>query len=102
MLLGFSSLVIMHRFRRQRSPSLFWYFLALVAIAMLAVFLQTAMGSSIGWVGRSSCLVAAYFLISVVLGWKEARERGFGLEPAAAELFGPGLLQFNSGENFPG
>ena len=90
----FASLVIMQRFLRKRAPFLYWYSLALalVAISMLAFFLQPAVGSPIGWVGRSSYVLAAvYFLLSVNSAWRAARTRGVGLSETLAELFGPGL-----------
>ena len=93
-LLSFASLVIMARFRRERAPFLYWYSLALalVAIAMLAFFLQTAVGSLIGWLGRSAYVLAGiYFLISVSTALREARTRGVGLSEAIAALLGPGL-----------
>ncbi len=90
----FTSLVIMQRFLRRRVPFLYWYSLALalVALSMLAFFLQPAVGSPIGWVGRSSYVAAAlYFLISVNSALRQARTRGVGLDEAMAELFGPGV-----------
>jgi PAS domain S-box-containing protein len=93
-LLTFASLVIMQRFLRKRAPFLYWYSLALalVAISMLAFFLQPAVGSLIGWAGRSSYVLAAvYFLLSANSALREARTRGLGLSEAFAELFGPGL-----------
>ena len=53
------------------APFLYWYSLALalLALAMVAFFLQPAVGSLIGWVGRSAYVLAAiYFLISVSSG----------------------------------
>ena len=93
-LLIFASLVIMQRFLRKRAPFHFWYSLALalVAISMLAFFLQPAVGSPIGWVGRSAYVLAAvYFLLSANSAWREARTRGVGLSETLAELFSPGL-----------
>ena len=93
-LLIFASLVIMQRFLRKRASFLYWYSLALalVAISMLAFFLQPAVGSPIGWVGRSSYVLAAvYFLVSVNSALREARTRGVGLSEALAEFFGPGF-----------
>ena len=90
----FSSLIIMNRYLRRRSPFLYWYSLALglVAISMVAFYLQPAVGSPIGWLGRISYVVAAiYFLIAVSSAWREARTRGVGLNEAIAALFGPGL-----------
>jgi PAS domain S-box-containing protein len=93
-LLIFASLVIMQRFLSKRAPFHYWYSLALalVAISMLAFFLQPAVGSPIGWVGRSAYVLAAvYFLLSANSAWREARTRGVGLSETLAELFDPGL-----------
>ncbi len=93
-LLIFASLVIMQRFLRKRAPFHFWYSLALalVAISMLAFFLEPAVGSPIGWVGRSAYVLAAvYFLLSANSAWRETKTRGVGLSAALAELFSPGL-----------
>ena len=89
-----ASLFTLNRFRRQRASFLYWYSLALalLALAMLAFLLQPAVGSPIGWVGRSSYVLAAvYFLLSVNSALREARQRGVGLSQALAELCGPGL-----------
>jgi PAS domain S-box-containing protein len=89
-----SSLFTMHRFLRQQAPFLYWYSLALalVALAMLAFFLQPAVGSPIGWVGRSSYVLGGiYFLISVVSGLREARTQRASLHRRIAELLEPGL-----------
>ena len=93
-LLIFASLVIMQRFLRKRALFHYWYSLALalVAISMLAFFLQPAVGSPIGWVGRIAYVLAAvYFLLSANSAWREARIRGVGLSQTLAELLGPGL-----------
>jgi PAS domain S-box-containing protein len=89
-----SSLFTMNRFLRQRASFLYWYSLALglLAAAMIGAFLQPAVGSPLGWVGRSAQFLAAvYFLISVNAGLHEARTPGARLERVMAELFGPRL-----------
>lgn len=89
-LLSFASLIILSRFRRQRWAFLYWYALALalVVIAMLAFFLQPAVGSLIGWTGRSAYVLAAiYFLGAVNSARSQAISRGFGLSEAITELF---------------
>jgi PAS domain S-box-containing protein len=89
-----SSLFTMHRFLRQQASFLYWYSLALalVALAMLAFFLQPAVGSPIGWVGRSAYVLGGiYFLISVVSGLREARTQRASLHRRIAELLEPGL-----------
>jgi PAS domain S-box-containing protein len=96
LLLLFTSLVMLARFSRKRSPFLYWYSLALalalVALSMLAFLLQPAVGSPIGWLGRISYLTATfYFLIAVNTAWREAKHRGVGLEDSIAALFDPGL-----------
>jgi PAS domain S-box-containing protein len=93
-LLIFASLVIMQRFFSKRTPFHYWYSLALalVAISMLAFFLQPAVGSPIGWVGRGAYVLAAlYFLLSANSALRKARTRGVGLSEALGELFSPGL-----------
>jgi PAS domain S-box-containing protein len=63
----------------------------LVAIAMLAFFLQRGVGSIIGWVGRSSYVCAAiYFLVSVNSARHQARALRIDLSEAMAEFFRPG------------
>lgn len=82
------------RFLRQKASFLYWYSLALalVALSMLAFLLQPAVGSPIGWLGRSSYVLAAvYFLISVRSGLQEARTPGANPRRVMSELFGPGL-----------
>lgn len=94
MLLIVSSLFTMNRFRHQRAFFLYWYSLALalLALAMLAFLLQPAVGSPIGWLGRSAYVLAGiYFLVSVSSGLREARRGEAHLSEAVAELFGPGL-----------
>ena len=89
-LLLFAAMVMMQRFFRKGSPFLYWYSLALilVAISMLAFFLERAVGGVIGWVGRSSYVFAAiYFLGAVNSARRQARSRGLGLSEAITELF---------------
>jgi PAS domain S-box-containing protein len=93
-LLAFASLMIMTGYRRRRAPFLYWYSLALalVAISMLAFFLQPKVGSLIGWVGRTSyVLAAAYFLIAVISASRQAASWQAGLTEAMSELFAPGV-----------
>ncbi|MCK4721884.1 MAG: hypothetical protein KAT75_01210, partial [Dehalococcoidia bacterium] len=64
-LLAISSLLFMRSFFRSKSGFLYWYSLALalIAVGSLAVFLQQAVGSIIGWAGRSAqYLGSIYFL----------------------------------------
>jgi len=93
-LLIVSSLFTISRFFRKRASFLYWYSLALalLALAMLAFLLQPAVGSPIGWMGRSAYVLAGiYFLVSVSSGLREARRGEANLSKAVAELFGLGL-----------
>ena len=87
-----SSLFTLNRFRGKKASFLYWYSLALalLALAMLAFVLQPAVGSPIGWVGRSAYVLAAiYFLISVSTGLREARARKVGPGRSFWELLDP-------------
>jgi len=93
-LLIVSSLFTISRFFRKRASFLYWYSLALalLALAMLAFLLQPAVGSPIGWMGRSAYVLAGiYFLVSVSSGLREARTPGASLKQAIEELLDPRL-----------
>ncbi len=100
-LLSVSSLFTMNRFLRKRASFLYWYSLALalLALAMLAFLLQPAVGSPIGWLGRSAYVLAGiYFLISVSTGLREARRGDANLsEAVAGALWSGAPLAGNSG-----
>ena len=90
----FSALFTIKGFLRKRVAFLYWYSLALalLAIALIAFYMQPAVGSPLGWTGRSAYVLAGiYFLVSVASALREARSWGVGLNQAMAEVFSPGL-----------
>ena len=69
LLFGYSSIMFARLYRESRSGVLYWYSLALVFIAMgmLGIFVQKAVGSPIGWMGRTGYYIGGiYFLLSVL------------------------------------
>jgi PAS domain S-box-containing protein len=89
-LFAFASLLFMIQYARTKSDFLYWYSmaLALIAVGLSAAFLQKAVGSPIGWAGRSAqYLGGIYFLIAVLTAARGARIRRVPLEKALAEFF---------------
>jgi PAS domain S-box-containing protein len=77
-LFGFSSLSFMRLYSKSKEAFPYWYSLALalIAVGLSAVFLQKAVGSPIGWVGRSAQFLGGiYFLIAVLTTYMEGRLR---------------------------
>jgi len=78
-LFAISSLLFMRSFFKSKSGFLYWYFLglALIAVGLSALFLQRAVGSPMGWAGRSAqYLGSIYFLIAVLTTIKGAPTKG--------------------------
>ena len=74
----FSSLIFMGMHVRAKEIFLYWYALALAltSISLTAFFIQTSVGSPVGWAGRfSQYLGGIYFLVSLAAARKSARER---------------------------
>lgn len=89
-LFALSSLLFMRRYSRSKSGLLYWYSLALalIAVGLSAVLLQKAVGSPIGWVGRSAqYLGGIYFLTAVLTTMRGARAKGIPLERIIATFF---------------
>jgi PAS domain S-box-containing protein len=77
-LFGFSSLLFVRLYSKSKEAFQYWYSLALalIAVGLSAVFLQKAVGSPIGWAGRSAqYLGGTYFLIAVLTTYMEGRLR---------------------------
>ena len=75
-LFGFSSFFFMRLTSKSKEAFPYWYSLALalMAVGLSAVFLQKAVGSPIGWAGRSAqYLGSIYFLIAVLTSYMEGR-----------------------------
>lgn len=89
-LFAISSFLFMERYSKLKVDFLFWYSLALALIAagLSAVFLQKAVGSPIGWAGRSAqYLAGVYFIVAVLTVTREARAKGTSLELTLADFF---------------
>jgi len=77
-LFGISSLLFMRLYSKSKEAFQYWYSLALalIAVGLSAVFLQKAVGSPIGWAGRSAqFLGGVYFLVAVLITYMEGRLR---------------------------
>jgi PAS domain S-box-containing protein len=77
-LFGISSLLFMRLYSKSKEAFQYWYSLALalIAVGLSAVFLQKAVGSPIGWAGRSAqYLGGVYFLFAVLITYMEGRLR---------------------------
>jgi len=85
-----SSLLFMRLYSRLREDFLYWYALGLMlsATGLFTVFFQTAVGSMIGWAGRSAnYLGGIYILIAILTTIRKARTRRIPLERAIANFF---------------
>jgi len=77
-LFGISSLFLMRLYSKSKEAFPYWYSLALalIAVGLFAVFLQKAVGSPIGWAGRSAqYLGGIYFLIAALITYMKGRLR---------------------------
>ena len=84
-----SSAFFMHTYVQWKSDFLYWYSfgLALIAIGLCAIFLQTAVGSPIGWLGRSAQFLGGVFsLVAIVTAWRSARSKGLPIERVIADF----------------
>ena len=79
----FSAVVFLGTYLRNKEVFLYWYACALActAISLTAFFIQSSVGSPVGWVGRFSQYVGGvYFLISLVAAARSARIRRTSLD----------------------
>lgn len=86
----FSSFFFMTLYSREKQDFLYWYSLTLLlmGLSLFAFFIQKAVGSPIGWVGRSSQYVAGiYALIAILTTVKSSRAKGISLERAITGFF---------------
>ena len=89
-LFAISSFLFIKRYSKLKVDFLYWYSLALalIAVGLSAVFLQTAVGSPLGWAGRSAqYLGGVYFFIAVITAIRGARAKGISLEVGIANFF---------------
>ena len=77
-LFAFSFLIFMGLYLKNREVFLYWYALALAltSISLTAFFIQSAVGSPVGWIGRfSQYLGGVYFLTAIVTAMRSAQAR---------------------------
>lgn len=81
----FTALLLSAMSRRPLSPFLYWYSLALVAIAvgLFGVMIQLSRGSLLGWLGRTAQFLGGiYMLLAAFASLRESRFWGISLEAA--------------------
>ncbi len=79
----FSALIFVGTSFRTREPFLYWYGLglALTAVSLSAFFIQSSVGSPVGWAGRASqYLGGLYLLVALVAARSAAHERKASLD----------------------
>jgi PAS domain S-box-containing protein len=85
-----SGLLFAGRYRAVRSDFLYWSAsaLGLVAVGLGALFFQRAVGSPVGWIGRSAQYLGCLFLLVAAMhAVREVRRRRLPLDRAVAALF---------------
>ena len=85
-----SSTAMMIRFVEKRMIFLYWYSLALalLALGMGGIFLQPAVGSLIGWLGRiTQYLSGIYFIMAILSALRDARTQGVALNNVISDSF---------------
>jgi PAS domain S-box-containing protein len=98
-LFAVSSLLFMKRYSKLRGSFLYWYSLGLglIALGLSAVFFQKAVGSLIGWAGRSAqYLGGIYFFIAVAGATKRARTAEISLGEAIGSFFRDAEQQYKT------
>ena len=94
-----SGLIIMSIFTKRKLSFQYWYSLSLIMIALglLAFFLQKSVGSPIGWLGRLGQYIGGiYALIAVLITVKSARNKGISMQNAMAGLFRDAELSYHA------
>jgi PAS domain S-box-containing protein len=104
-LFAFSFLIFMGWYLRKREVFLYWYScgLALTAISLTGFFIQSAVGSALGWVGRfSQYLGGFYFLIAIVTAVRSAHARRTSFDSVITASLSPSEEKFRAlAENSP-
>jgi PAS domain S-box-containing protein len=104
-LFAFSFLIFMGWYLRKGEVFLYWYSsaLALTAISLSGFFIQSAVGSPIGWVSRfSQYLGGIYFLIAVATAIRTAHVRKTSLDNVITDSLSPSEEKFRAlAENSP-
>ena len=101
----FSFLIFMGSYLRNREVFLYWYSsaLALTAISLTAFFIQSSVGSPIGWAGRfSQYLGGIYFLFAVITALRSAQVRRTSFDNVLTASLSPAEEKFRAlAENSP-
>ena len=98
-LFAFSFLIFMRSYLRNREGFLYWYAsaLALTAISLTAFFIQSAVGSPIGWAGRfAQYLGGIYFLIAVIAAIRSAQARRISFDHIFTTFLSPAEEKFRA------
>ena len=85
-LFAFSFFIFMGSYIKNREVFLYWYSsaLALTSISLTAFFIERAIGSPVGWAGRSSqYLGGIYFLVAIITAKRSAQIRRSSLDDVA-------------------
>ena len=96
---AFSFLIFLGLYLRNGEAFLYWYSsaLALTAISLTAFFIQSAVGSPIGWAGRlSQYLGGIYFLIAVITAIRSAQARRISFDNILTALLSPAEEKFRA------
>ncbi len=94
-----SSFFFMYQHLKWKFDFFYWYSLALalLAIGLLAFLVQSAVGSPIGWVGRSANYFGGIFsLIAVLSAGRVARSKSLSLEESIAIFFSDAESSYKS------
>ncbi len=104
-LFAFSCLIFLGWYLRNGEVFLYWYSsaLALTAISLTGFFIESAVGSPIGWVSRSSqYLGGIYFLIAVATAARAAHARRTSFDSVITASLSPSEEKFRAlAENSP-
>jgi PAS domain S-box-containing protein len=85
-----SALVFMHQYLKMKWDFLYWYTLCLsmLALGLFAFYVQHAVGSPIGWAGRTANYMGAIFAaVAVGSAVQRAKSKGLALEDAISSFF---------------
>jgi PAS domain S-box-containing protein len=104
-LFAFSFLIFMGAYLRNREAFLYWYAsaLALTSISLTGFYIQSAVGSPIGWASRfSQYLGGVYFLIAVISAVRSAQARRISFDRVLTASLSPAEETFRAlAENSP-
>ena len=86
----FSAILFMNHYGKWKSEFLYWYSLSLgmIGMGLFAFFVETAVGSPVGWLGRSAQYVGGLFAVMAILGAvRSAKSKSLSVEESIALLF---------------